>query len=297
MNPSMTINNANPTPSVWKTMWREIYRDPLALFGLIVFVGIVITVYIWAWRIDSEAAMRMNLLFRNNEPGPGHLLGFDSMGRDMLTQLILAARNSLTISFAVTIPGAAIGITLGLFMGFYGGHVDNVGMRLIALWSMIPGMMLIIVLRQMFTPGVMGFVLLMLVVSGWLTMTGTVRVMAFGQRSLDYVSASKTMGTPNIVIIFREILPNMFSIITSNFTITLATFVGIETGLAFLGFGLPFHVPSLGVLVANARNPYDMVNRMWLWLPAALLIVVMMLCINFVGQALNRAADAKKRLV
>ena len=291
----MTINNANPTPSVWKTMWREIYRDPLALFGLIVFVGIVITVYIWAWRIDSEAAMRMNLLFRNNEPGPGHLLGFDSMGRDMLTQLILAARNSLTISFAVTIPGAAIGITLGLFMGFYGGHVDNVGMRLIALWSMIPGMMLIIVLRQMFTPGVMGFVLLMLVVSGWLTMTGTVRVMAFGQRSLDYVSASKTMGTPNIVIMFREVFPNLISIITSGLTLVLASNMAMETGLTFLGFGLPPGTPSLGRLIAYARSPFTMQNRMYQWLPAALLVFIMMLCINFIGQALNRAADAKKR--
>jgi peptide/nickel transport system permease protein len=128
-------------------------------------------------------------------------------------------------------------------------------------------------------------------------MAGMVRVMTFKQGALDYVAASKTLGTPNIMIMFREVLPNLVSIISSFLTIMLAGNMGLETGLTFLGFGLPPGTPSLGTLIANARNPATMQNRPWQWLPAALLVFILMLCINFVGQALNRAADAKKRKV
>jgi len=284
--------------SAWRVMWKEVRGDKLALLGLVLFIAILLTVYIWAgFFIDIDAVGRVNLFERNSEPRPGHRLGFDSQGRDVIPQLIMGARNSLNISFGVTIPGAIIGIFVGLIAGFYGKHVDNAIMRLMALWGMVPGMMLIILLRTIFTPGVFGFALMMTVVGAWMGMAGMVRIMALRQGALDYVAASKTLGTPNIIIIFREVLPNLVSIITSQFTISLAANMGLETGLTFLGFGLPPGTPSLGRLVAYAQSPTVLQNRWWQWLPAALLIVVMMLCINFVGQALNRAADAKKRRV
>ena len=285
----------------WKIMWREIYNDKTALVALILFVLIVATIYIWAPFIDSGIIMRVDrtmILNRRQPPSMQFPLGTDEAGRNMLHMLVLAARNSLNVAFVVAIAGTFIGLIVGLFSGYYGGHVDNVLMRVMDFYAMVPIMMLVIVFLQLLSPiNVVTFSLLLIGLMSWQGTARLMRIMALRQGVMDYVSASKTMGTPNIIIIFREVLPNMFSIISSNFTITLASFVGIETGLAFLGLGLPFDVPSLGILVANARIPYDMVNRMWLWLPAALLIVVMMLCINFVGQALNRAADAKKRLV
>ncbi|MCL2285453.1 MAG: ABC transporter permease subunit, partial [Firmicutes bacterium] len=145
--------------------------------------------------------------------------------------------------------------------------------------------------------GVVTFSLMMIGIFTWMSFAGLIRIKALQQGRLDYVAASKTLGTPNIVIIFREVLPNLVSIIVSQFTLSLAGNMGIETGLTFLGFGLPFGTPSLGRLVFYARTPANLTNRLWLWLPAALLIIIMMLCINFVGQALNRAADAKKRTV
>jgi peptide/nickel transport system permease protein len=95
---------------------------------------------------------------------------------------------------------------------------------------------------------------------------------------------------------FREVLPNIGSLIIVNLTLNLAANMGLETGLTFLGFGLPFSTPSLGTLISYASVPENMQNRPWQWLPASLLIVVMMLCINFVGQAVKRAADAKQRV-
>ena len=286
------------TASVWKIMWREIYRDKLALVGLILFVLITATVYIWAMFIDPVDAAFVNLRTRLLPPGGDFFLGTDSAGRDMLHQLILSARNSFTIAYIVTFGGAIIGITFGLLAGFYGGHVDNVLMRLFNFWGMVPSLMLIIVFLQLVPNyGVVTFSLMMIGIFTWMSFAGLIRIKALQQGRLDYVAASKTLGTPNIVIIFREVLPNLVSIIVSQFTLSLAGNMGIETGLTFLGFGLPFGTPSLGRLVFYARTPANLTNRLWLWLPAALLIIIMMLCINFVGQALNRAADAKKRTV
>ena len=286
--------------SVWKVMWREIYRDKLALCALILFIVIVATVYIWAAFIDVEAVMAVDIFAlarRLQAPCSEFWMGTDDGGRDVLAQFILGARNSFTIAFIVTIGSAIIGILVGLISGFYGGHVDNAIMRILDFIGMIPFLMLVIVFVAI-TPHhtVVTFAIIMTLFS-WQGTARLIRVVTLRQGNMDYVSASKTLGTPNIVIIFREVLPNLISIIVSTMTISLAGNMGVETGLTFLGFGLPFGSPSLGRLVFFAATPANLTGRLWLWLPAALLIIVMMLCINFVGQALNRAADAKKRTV
>ena len=104
------------------------------------------------------------------------------------------------------------------------------------------------------------------------------------------------MGTSDLKIIFREVLPNISSIIIVDSTLALAGNIGIETGLSFLGFGLPPSIPSLGTLVGYATDPEVLSLKLWIWLPASILILIMMLCINYVGQALKRAADARQRL-
>jgi len=286
---------ANP----WKLMWREIYNDKVAFIGLILFVLLVATVYIWAIFVDSDIIMRVTreMLFNRRMPPSWQFpLGTDESGRSMLDMLILGARNSFNIAFLVAGAGTVIGIIIGLLSGFYGGHVDNTIMRIMDFIAMVPMIMLVIVFVQALSPiNVTTFSLLLIGLISWQGTARLIRIMALRQGALDYVSASKTMGTPSIVIAFREVLPNLVSIIVSNATITLAAFVGIETGLTFLGLGMPFSVPSLGSILRAATNPYDMQNRMWMWLPAAILVIIMMLSINFVGQALNRAADAKKR--
>ena len=287
--------------SPWKIMWKEIRHDTAAMTGLILFFLIVAGVYIGALFVDTDIIMRVSrymLANRLRPPSWQFPLGTDESGRNMLHMLILASRNSLNIAFIISIVGTIIGILVGLFSGFYAGHVDNVIMRIMDFLGMIPLLMLVIFFVRILAPiNVVTFSLLLIFLLAWQGTARLLRSMALRQGALDYVSASKTMGTPNVVILFREVLPNMVSIIISNFTITLASFIGVETGLSFLGLGMPFNVPSLGILLTNARNPFFMQHRMWLWLPAAILIVVMMLCINFVGQALNRAADAKKRRI
>jgi peptide/nickel transport system permease protein len=286
------------TSSAWKIMWNEIRHDRLAFIGLVFFVVVTLGVYIWSIFIDQAAAEYVVLRYRDISPTwGGPWLGTDRSGRDMLMQLILSARNSFTIAFLITIGSSIIGIFVGLIAGFYAGHVDNSLMRIMDFIAMVPFIMLVIVFVTVFTNYTVVTFAVIFIAFGWMGTARLIRTMALRQGRLDYVSASKTLGTPNIVIIFREVAPNLVSIIVSNLTLTLAFNMGIETGLTFLGFGLPFGTPSLGRLIFHAQNMGNMTQRWWLWLPAALLIIFMMLSINFVGQALNRAADAKKRTV
>jgi peptide/nickel transport system permease protein len=162
---------------------------------------------------------------------------------------------------------------------------------------MVPSTMIIIVLVSIIPKYTVPQFVLIMCVFAWTGKARLVRSLTLQQSNLDYVQASKTLGTPNLVIMLREVLPNMVSMIVVNMTLTLAGNMGLETGLTFLGFGLPFNTPSLGTLISYASVPATMATRPWQWLPAALLIFVMMLCINFVGQAINRAADAKQRNV
>lgn len=130
----------------------------------------------------------------------------------------------------------------------------------------------------------------------WVGTARLVRSKALSESRRDYVSASKTMGTSNFAIMFKGIMPNLSSLLIVEMTLNFAGNVGIETGLTFLGFGLPDSTPSLGTLVSFANNQTVIAEKWWVWLPASLLILILMLGINYVGQALRRSADAKQRL-
>ncbi len=283
-------------PSFAKLIWKEIRHDSFAAVSFVLLAAIVLFVFIGASFIDAEALTKVNLGAINKAPSDKYLLGTDASGRDMVAQMILGARNSFLIAFSVTVLGGGIGILIGLISGYFGGRVDNIVMRILDFYSMLPRLMIIIVLVSIIPKyNVFTFVLIM-VVFGWIGDARLTRAKTLQQGSLDYVQASKTLGTNNFVIMFREVLPNIGSLLIVNMTLNLAANMGLETGLTFLGFGLPFNTPSLGTLVSYARIPENMQNRPWQWLPASLLIVVMMLCINFVGQAVKRAADAKQRV-
>lgn len=294
-NPVLSVKSSQH-PSFCKLIWKEIIHDKIAFLSFILFAAILITVFIGAVFVDSSSSTKINLAKLNKAPSLKFILGTDASGRDMLTQLFLGARNSFLIAFGVTVLCGIIGILAGLFSGFYGGKVDNVIMRVLDFISMLPRLMIIIVLVSILPNYNVITFILVITAFGWISDARLVRAKTLQQSSMDYVLASKTLGTKNIVIMFREVLPNIGSLIIVNLTLNLAGNMGLETGLTFLGFGLPFNTPSLGTLIGYAAVLENMQRRWWQWLPASLLIIVMMLCINFVGQAVKRAADAKQRV-
>jgi peptide/nickel transport system permease protein len=278
---------------------KELRHDYLAMIAAFLLAVILLGVYIGAPIIESQMdVMRSNLLIGNQSPeDSGTLLGTDSTGRYIAPLLVVAARNSFNIGLAVAALSFAIGLTVGSISGFYGGRVDNIIMRITDTWTMLPFLMCVIAIMAIVPQRTPGVFIIVLTAFTWMARTRLVRAAALQNSNLDYISASKTLGTRNPVILVREMLPNLVDIIVANFVLTVAASIGIETGLTMLGFGLGIEHPSLGAMIADALQPVNLQFRWWTWAPAATLVVVMMLCINFVGNVLQRVADPRQRLV
>ena len=210
--------------------------------------------------------------------------------------LVIGARNSVTIGFTITILTCIIGIIVGLISGYYGKWVDTTLMRIVDFIMILPTLMIIIVFVTVIPNYTLFHFILIMTLFYWVGSARLFRTRTLQEASLDYVNASKTLGSSDLQIMFREILPNISSLIIVNLILRLAGNIGIETGLTYLGFGLPYTTPSLGTLISAAKTQDIIENKMWVWLPATILILVMMLCINYIGQAFQRAADARQRL-
>lgn len=284
------------SPSSLSILWREVVKDKLAFSSLILLSVILLIVYASAILLDQDKIVTVDLLSIYEPPSAEHWLGTDYGGRDILGQVLIGARNSFSIGLAITLITGFIGLAVGLTAGYFGGIIDNIIMRTIDFILVLPFLMLVIVFIVIVPKYNMLMFILIMSAFLWTGKARLIRAKTLAERELDYVSASKTLGTPDWKIIIREILPNLSSIIIMNLTLNLAGNIGIESGLSYLGFGLPESTPSLGTLVSYATNPDVLQNKWWVWLPASLLIFVMMLCINFIGQALKRAADARQRL-
>jgi peptide/nickel transport system permease protein len=284
------------SPSSWSVLRRELVRDRMALVSIGFVILFLIFIYASVLFVNQDVVTTVDLGAIREAPGSVHWLGTDRAGRDIFGQLVIGARNSFTIGFTITLLSAAIGLTLGLLAGFYGGLVDNIIMRIIDFILVLPFLMLVIVFVSIVPKSGIGSFIFIMTAFLWIGKARLIRAKVLSERELDYVQASKTLGTPNWKIIWFGVLPNLSSVVIVNLTLSLAGNIGIETGLSYLGFGLPESTPSLGTLVSYANDPDVLQNSWWMWLPASLLILVLMLAINFIGQALKRATDARQRL-
>ncbi|WP_081796917.1 ABC transporter permease [Bacillus ndiopicus] len=279
-----------------QVVWREFIKDRVAMFSLIIMVLAISGVFIASLFFDPAEVMKVSLRSKYAPPSSLHWLGADIGGSDVFGQLIIGAKNSLLIAIAITLITGTVGIFIGLACGYFGGWIDNMFMRIIDFFITLPSLMIIIVFITIVPKYTVFTFILIVSLFGWTSIARLVRSKALSESRRDYVNASKTLGTNDFVIIFKEVMPNISSILIVEATLSFAGNIGIETGLTFLGFGLPPSTPSLGTLVAYANNPLVMSTYWWVWLPAALFILILMLSINYVGQALRRAADAKQRL-
>lgn len=283
------------TPSGRQLIWQQMKKDRLAMGSFIFLVSILLFVYSAAFVMDAEEIARINLQALHQPPSLEHWLGTDYGGRDVFGQLIIGTRNSFTISFCITLLTALIGLTTGLVAGYFGGVTDHVVMRIIDFIISLPTTMFIIVLVTIIPEFTIWSFILVMTLFYWTGKARLIRSKVLAERELDYVQASQTLGTPHWKIMFFQIFPNVSSIIIVNFILNLAGNIGLESALTYLGFGLPESTSSLGTLISYARNPDVLEHKWWVWLPASVMILVMMLSINFVGQAIKRATDARQR--
>ena len=287
---------ANRVPGMFEIIAREVWRDKFAFVCLLLIIATFVTVYVWGAIMESDPAFgRVRLGTQNIPPSIYGGLGTDQAGRSMLIQLVLGARTSLTITFVVTLSSAFIGYVVGIVAGYFGGFVDWMIMRSIEIVTLVPTIILIIVLTAVIPNYDTPHFILILIFTTWFGTALSFRARVLQESAKDYVSASKTLGTPNWKIMLKKILPNVTSFLMVGLVLGLAGNIGLETGLTAIGRGLPFRTPSLGAIIVNAMDPMVLRTRLWQWVPAVVFIVVLTLAINGLGRAVSRAVNPRKR--
>ena len=276
-------------------LWRELLKDKIAFISLIFIIVVTVFVVVASLFINQQELLRIDLFSLNLAPSSTHWLGTDHGGRDVFGLLVIGARNSLAVGLAVTVLTGVTGILLGVISGYFGGQIDNGLMRIVDFFNILPTLMIIITFVTIFPNYSIIQFALIISLFRWTGMARLIRSKSIQEKEFEYIQASKTLGTPHRKIIIDQLLPNITSLMIVMMTLALAANIGIESGLSFLGFGFPDATPSLGTLVSAARNPQVLETRWWIWMPASILILLLMLSINNVGQALKRATDARQR--
>ena len=281
----------------FKNFWRELEKDNLALLALVLIVVLFLFVGIGQFFVPADIGTMSDILNANLPPlTNGHILGTTDSGADFILTLIASVRNSIIIGFGVAILITIISLVFGMIIGYFGGWVDWLSMRLIDFWLVMPILMILAIIFST-APGLSIWTLILILsLINWPANVRLVRTLTLSEVNRDYVQAAKISGTPWYKILFNGILPNISATVISDFALTLAGSIGIETGLTFLGFGLKHGTSSLGSMltVLSDSSASAVYTKWWLWVPATLVLIILTFGIVVLGQVARRAIDQRQ---
>ena len=228
----------------------------------------------------------------NKAPGGLHILGTDSIGRDLFSRLLYGGRISISIGIISALTTSFIGTVFGLIAGYFRGIVDSFLVRLSEVIQTVPMIILVMVLVTIIGPGVRNMVLVFSL-TGWMTVFRIVRNEVLRLREETYVEVNRAFGISNSKIMFSQILPNTLSPIIVATTINVAFFILSETELSFLGLGVPTNISTWGTIINGAKSLSVIENQWWLWIIPGAVISLFIMSINFFGDALRDVFDPK----
>ncbi|HTO07197.1 MAG TPA: ABC transporter permease [Myxococcota bacterium] len=222
-------------------------------------------------------------------PSRSHWLGTDGLGRDVAAGMLHGIRVSLTIGLVVVAIQATIGIALGALAGYYGGIVDLALSRLIEVMIAIPTFFLILIVAATFPPSIY-LVMAILGVTGWVGIARLIRSEFLRVRASDFVAAAQSLGASDLRVMLRHVLPNAVAPVLVAMSFGVSGAILTESGLSFLGIGVPAHIVTWGSILAVAQSNYQ---AWWLAVFPGVAIFVTMTAYNLLGDALRDALDPR----
>ncbi|MGH9178717.1 MAG: ABC transporter permease [Acidimicrobiales bacterium] len=275
----------------WRRVARRFVRHRLALASLTVllvligmsFLGSVVTQYGYADQTNDLSA----------PPSAKHWFGTNAIGNDTFTQVLRGAKRSLIVGFLVAALSTSFGTVIGALAGYYRGVVDMVLMRFTDLFLTIPILAVLLVAASRYRGESGNWLALSFVIAAlaWMSLARVVRGMFLSLREREYVDAARALGASDARIILRHLVPNALGPIIVNATLLVGVAIITETALSFLGFGIAPPDTSLGKLVAEGAPAAR--TRWWLFYLPGLYLLLISLCINFVGDGLRDALDPR----
>lgn len=294
----MWFKKSNTEPrhaeSGWIIALRRLRRNKLAnisvvtllvIFALI-FVGPLISPYDIEY-IDYDAFSIAPSLSTQ------HFFGTDSVGRDLFVRTMEGAKVSIFIGFVATFVSLIIGVHYGAIAGYYGGRVDAVMMRIVDILYAMPFLFFVILLMVFFGRNIW-LIFIAIGAINWLDIARIVRGQTLALKKKEFVEAARVANASSIYIIRRHIIPNLMGIVIVYMTLTIPQVILVESFLSFLGLGIQEPLTSLGALVSEGSD--EMVSSQWMLLFPGILLTLLLLCFNFLGDGLRDAFDSKQMM-
>ncbi|SHG33662.1 ABC transporter permease [Streptoalloteichus hindustanus] len=271
---------------------RRFLRHRLAMTSFAVLVLLVLFAFAGPlfWSFSYEDSSSGSYL----APSGAHPLGTTEVGKDMLALLMRGTQYSIEIALVVSLLATAMGVVLGALAGYLRGFVDATVMRLVDLLLILPYIAVAAIIIRTVS-GSWYMVALVLALFHWMQIARITRAETLSLAQREFVEAARACGAGTWRIIFKHLVPNMIGSITVNATLTVATAVLAEAGLSFIGLGVQLPDTSLGVIVSE--NYPQVVQRPWLFWGPFLVIVLISLTINFIGDGLRDAFDPRQTKV
>ncbi|MDX6343647.1 MAG: peptide/nickel transport system permease protein, partial [Trebonia sp.] len=290
-----TVESPAPLPA---TKPRGMFRRGLEVFleNKLAIVGVVLLAAIFGFCFLGPLfyhtdQVHVNLANENLAPGPGHPLGTDQNGYDILGRLMAGGQISLEVGLAAALLATVVGTLWGAIAGYFGGVTDSIMMRIVDALLAIPTLFLALVVVAIWPPTETELILVIALTS-WLTTSRLIRGEALSLRVRDYVQAMRVMGGGSARAVFRHIAPNAIGTIIVNATFQVADAILLIVALSYLGLGIrPPQTDWGGMLSAGLNSVYD--GYWWQIFPAGIAIILVVIAINFIGDALRDAFEVR----
>lgn len=281
-----------PAYSYWGSVFRQFMKKKSTVVMLGILVAIILMSFIYPMfsKFDFNDVSKVNdFSARYIKPNAEYWFGTDSNGKSLFDGVWFGARNSILISVIATVINLVIGVFVGGIWGI-SKSVDRVMMEVYNVISNIPSLLIVIVLTYSIGAGFWNLIFAMSVTT-WIGIAYMIRVQILRYRDLEYNLASRTLGTPTLKIVAKNIMPQLVSVIVTTMTQMLPSFISYEAFLSFFGLGLPITVPSLGRLISDYSQNVT-TNAYLFWIPLTTLVLVS-LSLFVVGQNLADASDPR----
>ena len=291
-----------PARSLWRDAWFQFRRHRLAMAGLFTLIFIVVATLVgpYVWTLPTN-----DIDFARGLQGPSltHPFGTDDLGRDILARALSGGRISIAVGLSAVLIAITLGTTIGALAGYF-GKLDSPLMRLTDLFLSLPILPLLLViiflfrdtLRAALGPEVGIFLMIVAVIGilNWMAVARLVRAQFLSLKQKEFVEAARSVGDPDMRIIFKHILPNVLSPVLVAATIGVGGAILTESTLSFLGLGFPPDLPTWGRLLYDGKDYIDFAPH-WALFPG-MCIFLTVLSINFIGDGLRDALDPRRGL-
>lgn len=284
-----------PGRSQARRVWRKFLRDPISLLALLILILIIVTAVIAPMVVphDPEATalgLRLRPPVGQDRYAPGHYLGTDKVGRDILSRVIYGSRTALTVAFSAVLLALVIGTALGVMAGYFGGWVDSAISTVVDVMMAFPFILLALAVVAVLGPGV-GNLIVVIGVTTWTDFARVVRSETMVLREKDFVHAAGALGAQDLRILVRHVLPNVVSSVIVLGTLAVARTILLESSLSYLGLGVPPSIPDWGFMLADSLS--YLTQAPWLGIYPGLAILLTVLSVNLVGDRIRDVLDPK----